>query len=292
MKVFIDGSYFSKEDAKISVFDHGLLYGDGIFEGIRIYNGKAFLLKEHIDRLFDCAKFTMLNIPYSKTEMIDLVKESIIQNDKNKISDSGYIRLLITRGSGDLGLDPAKCSKVSVIIITDKISLYPEEYYSKGISIITSSIRRNSADSCDPRAKSLNYLNNILAKMEAKNAGCLEALLLNHNGYVAECTADNIFIIKNNILMTPDVSCGALEGITRNTVIDIAVSEKIKVEQKNLTLFDIYTADECFITGSGAEIMPVTSVDKRIIKNGTPGPITLNLLDLFREFINNYNYEK
>ncbi len=291
MKIFIDGVYYPKEDAKISVFDHGLLYGDGIFEGIRIYNGKAFLLEDHLIRLFNCAKALMLEIPYSKKELSNIIKDSIAQNNLGKPSDTGYIRLVITRGVGDLGLDPAKCSKTSIIIITNQISLYPAENYSKGIALITSSVRRNSADSLDPKIKSLNYLNNILAKMEAKNAGCLEALILNHNGFVAECTADNIFIINNKTLMTPDTSCGSLAGITRDTVIKIAEKENIPVQQKNITLFDVYTADECFITGSGAEIMPVVSVDKRIIGDGIPGSMSLSLLEKFHNFTQNYNYE-
>ncbi len=290
MKVFIDGRYYSKEDAKISVFDHGLLYGDGVFEGIRIYNGKAFLLEEHLTRLFNCAKVIMLAIPYNKNELAEIIKDSIAQNDLNKNSDTGYIRLVVTRGVGDLGLDPAKCAKASVIIITNQITLYPAENYSKGIAIITSSVRRNPADSIDPKIKSLNYLNNILAKIEAKNAGCLEALILNHNGFVAECTADNIFIFANGILMTPDPGCGSLEGITRDTVMKIAAKENITVQQKNLTLYDIYTADECFITGSGAEIMPVVSVDKRVIGNGIPGEKTLYLLEKFRFFAKNSKF--
>ena len=291
MKIYIDGNYYSKDEAKISVFDHGLLYGDGIFEGIRIYNGKAFMLKAHIKRLFECAKAIMLQIPHSAEELTDIVKESIQKNDMHKDGSTGYIRLIITRGPGDLGLDPAKCEKAGVIIITGQITLYPAEYYSKGIKIITSSVRRNSADSIDPKIKSLNYLNNILAKIEAKNSGCLEAIILNKNGYVAECTGDNIFIIKNGILHTPDISNGALNGITRDSILKIAKKSGIETREGNLTLFDIYNADECFLTGSGAEIMPVTEVDSRIIENGLPGEITLKLLDDYRKMVNEFTYE-
>ena len=278
MKIYIDGNYYDKEDAKISVFDHGLLYGDGIFEGLRIYNNKVFKLKEHIKRLYMSAKAINLDIGMSLQEMEDTVNECVKKNNK----ENGYIRLLVTRGTGDLGIDPAKCKKASVIIITADISLYPEEYYEKGISIITSSTRRMPADCLDPRIKSLNYLNNIMAKLEATQAGCLEAVMLNKEGFVTECSADNIFVIKEGKIISPKSYNGSLEGITRETVFDIAESLSIECGEDTLTRYDLYNADECFITGTGAEIMPVTAVDSRKIGSGIPGKITRMLIKKFK----------
>jgi branched-chain amino acid aminotransferase len=278
MKVYIDGKFYEQDEAKISVFDHGLLYGDGVFEGIRFYNNRIFKPEEHIERLFASAKAILLEIPLSKEEISDLLKECIRVNKKI----NGYIRLLITRGPGDLGLNPYLCKKASVIIITGDIQLYPEEYYKKGISIISSSVRRISPSQFDARIKSLNYLNNILAKIEAIQAGCMEAVMLSSEGYVAECTGDNIFIIKKNVLFTPGSTDSILEGITRNTVMELA--EKIRLPSKaaKLTQYDLYTSDECFLTGTGAELMPVTKIDNRMIGNGTAGDWTLKLLKEFQ----------
>ncbi len=281
MKIYIDGNYYDKENAKVSVFDHGLLYGDGIFEGLRIYNNKVFKLKEHIKRLYMSAKGINLDIGMSPDEMEDTVNECVKKNNK----ENGYIRLLVTRGIGDLGIDPAKCKKVSIIIITADISLYPKEYYEKGISIITSSTRRIPADCLDPRIKSLNYLNNIMAKLEAKQAGCLEAVMLNKEGFVAECSADNIFIIKEGKIISPKSYNGSLEGITRETVFEIAEALSIECREDALTKYDLYNADECFITGTGAEIMPVTAVDSRKIGNGIPGKSTKMLIEEFKSVI-------
>ena len=270
MKIYIDGSYYSEQDAKVSVFDHGLLYGDGIFEGIRIYHGRVFKLKEHIDRLFASAKAILLNIPMSHA---DLMKATVDTCRENNLKD-GYIRLLVTRGVGNLGLNPNKCKTPSVIIIADKIQLYPKEYYDNGLVIITVPTTRNLHSALNPAIKSLNYLNNILAKIEANNAGCEEAIMLNSEGYVAECTGDNVFILKNGQMFTPPLSAGALYGITRNTVIDLARAAGIEVTEPNLTRYDLFNADECFLTGTGAEIVPVVKIDGRVIGDGKPGKIT------------------
>lgn len=270
MKIFVDGSYYSEQDAKVSVFDHGLLYGDGIFEGIRIYHGRVFKLKEHIDRLFASAKAILLNIPMSHAE---LMKATVDTCRENKLQD-GYIRLLVTRGVGNLGLNPNKCKKPSVIIIADKIQLYPKEYYENGLQIVTVPTTRNLHSALNPAIKSLNYLNNILAKIEANNAGCEEAIMLNSEGFVAECTGDNVFIIKNGQIFTPPLSAGALYGITRNTVIELAQCAGIKVSEPNLTRYDLFNADECFLTGTGAEIVPVVKIDGRVIGDGKPGKTT------------------
>jgi branched-chain amino acid aminotransferase len=281
MKIYIDGKYYDRSEAKISVFDHGLLYGDGVFEGIRIYNGKVFRLKEHVERLYQSAKAILLDIPINRTEMENAVIDAVLENAKI----DGYIRLVVTRGEGPLGLDPAQCAKPLVIIIVGDIQLYPQEYYEKGISVVTAASRRMPADSLDPRVKSLNYLNNIMAKVEAKQAGCLEAVLLNHEGYVTECTADNIFIVKDGTLHTPAPHYGALDGITRMTVLNLAPSCDVESRETALTRYDLYTADECFMTGTGAEIMPVTMIDGRLIGAGGPGPVTKKLINGFRDFI-------
>lgn len=277
MKIFIDGKYYAEKDAKVSVFDHGLLYGDGIFEGIRIYHGRVFKLKEHIDRLFYSAKAILLNIPMTHAE---LMKATVETCRKNKLRD-GYIRLVVTRGVGNLGLNPNKCKVASVIIIADKIQLYPKEYYEKGLVIITVPTTRNLHSALNPAIKSLNYLNNILAKIEANNAGCEEAIMLNSEGFVAECTGDNVFIVKNGELLTPPLSAGALYGITRGTVMELAREQGIKVSEPTLTRYDLFNADECFLTGTGAEIVPVVKIDGRVIGNGKPGKLTRMLEDKY-----------
>ena len=274
MKIFIDGKYCSEREAKISVFDHGLLYGDGIFEGIRAYNGRVFKLKEHIDRLFCSARAILLDIPLSHAKVMAAVVETC---RKNKIRD-GYIRLVVTRGIGTLGLNPNRCKNPSLIIIAGKIQLYPPELYQKGMEIITVPTVRNLHSALNPAIKSLNYLNNILAKIEANNAGCEEAIMLNAEGYVAECTGDNLFIVKGDELLTPPLSAGALYGITRRVVMEIATESGLKVSEPNLTRYDLFNADECFLTGSGAELVPVVKIDGRTIGSGKPGPVTQKLV--------------
>jgi len=273
MKVYIDGKFCDEAAAKISVFDHGLLYGDGIFEGIRAYHGRVFKLKEHIDRLFASAKAILLTIPIGHAELIKAVVETC---RRNKLRE-GYIRLLVTRGVGTLGLNPNRCSNPSVIIIAGKIQLYPPEVYKKGMDIVTVPTTRNLHSALNPAIKSLNYLNNVLAKIEASNAGCEEAVMLNAEGFVAECTGDNLFIVKAGRLYTPPLSAGALYGITRQTVIDIAVESGMNVTEPNLTRYDLFNADECFLTGTGAEVVPVVKVDGRVVGTGKPGPVTQRL---------------
>ncbi|HHV62787.1 MAG TPA: branched-chain-amino-acid transaminase [Firmicutes bacterium] len=276
--IYIDGSFYPKAEAKISVFDHGYLYGDGVFEGIRAYNGRVFKCREHIDRLYNSAKAIALEIPMSKEELTEAMLETI---RRNELRDC-YIRLVVSRGAGDLGLSPTKCPRPTIVIIADSISLYPDEMYENGMSIITSSVRRNSPASIDPQIKSLNYLNNILAKIEANNAGVPEALLLNEHGLVCECTGDNIFIVKNGIVMTPPIYVGALDGITRQSVIDICSRLGIPFQEREITLFNVYGADECFLTGTAAELIAVTKVDGRVIGSGKCGPVTARLLEEFR----------
>ena len=278
MKVYIDGQYYDEKDAKISVFDHGLLYGDGIFEGIRAYNGRVFKLKEHIDRLFYSAKAILLNVPLSHEQVCRAVVETCRQNS---IRD-GYIRLVVTRGVGGLGLNPNKCKHPSVIVIADKIQLYPVEMYERGLEIITVPTVRNLHSAVNPAIKSLNYLNNILAKIEANLGGCEEAIMLNAQGYVAECTGDNVFILKHGKMFTPPLSAGALYGITRSVVIDLARESGIEVSEPDLTRYDLFNADECFLTGTGAEIVPVVKIDGRVIGDGKPGPITKKLVEKYR----------
>ena len=278
-KVYINGELFDKEQAKISVYDHGLLYGDGVFEGIRSYSGKVFRLKEHLDRLWDSAKAIWLEIPGSKEQMAKAIEETLALNG----IEDGYIRVVVTRGCGTLGLDPDKCSNPQVIIITDHIALYPDEVYEKGLEIITVSTARNHPAALNPRIKSLNYLNNILAKIEGKQAGCEEALMLNHKGEVAECTGDNLFLARNGTLLTPPNDAGILEGITRDAVIDLAREAEIEVREVSLTKHDVYIADECFLTGTAAEVVSVVKVDDRTIGDGTPGPITRDLAQRFRK---------
>ncbi len=279
LKVYINGEYFEKEQAKVSVFDHGLLYGDGVFEGIRSYDRLVFKLKEHIDRLYESSQGIMLTIPLSKEEMIKAVVATLKLNEL----DNAYIRLVVTRGIGDLGLDPRKCKNASVVIITDNIKLYPEKMYKEGLTIITVPTPRNIPEALNPQIKSLNYLNNILAKIEALNSGYEEALMFTAHGYVAECTGDNIFIIKDNFLITPPAFLGILKGITRACVMDIAKKSSMTVKEEVITRHNIYTADECFLTGTAAEIIPVVGVDKRVIGDGKPGKLTLGLMKEFRK---------
>ncbi|MDD5729873.1 MAG: branched-chain-amino-acid transaminase [Candidatus Omnitrophica bacterium] len=280
MKIYINGKFYEKNEAKISVFDHGLLYGDGVFEGIRAYGRLVFKLDEHIDRLYESAHSIMLKIPLTKKEMVSEVIKTL---KANKLNDA-YIRLVITRGEGDLGLDPRKCTgKAGVIIIADKIALYPEDLYKRGLDIITVPTIRNLPEAVNPQIKSLNYLNNILAKIEANNAGCNEAIMLDSLGYVAECTGDNIFIVKNNHLYTPPQCMGTLRGITRDSVLEIARKSKILVHEHVLTRHEVFISDECFLTGTAAEIIPVVKVDGRVIGGGKPGKLTLTLMKKFKE---------
>ncbi len=278
LKVYINGKLYDKDEARISVYDHGLLYGDGVFEGIRSYGGKVFRLEQHLDRLWNSAKAIWLEIPMTRAQMAQAIQDTL---QVNGIQD-GYIRVVVTRGVGTLGLDPNRCSNPQVIIITDHIALYPEEYYRDGLSIITVSTIRNHPAALSPRIKSLNYLNNILAKIEGLEAGCIEALMLNHKGEVAECTGDNIFIVRNGRLLTPPNEAGILEGITRDAVIGLAREAGLEVVEVPLTKHDVYIADECFLTGTAAEIVPVVKVDSRTIGTGKPGPITRDLMDRFR----------
>ncbi|MBN1588659.1 MAG: branched-chain-amino-acid transaminase [Pirellulales bacterium] len=279
VKVYINGKLVDREDAKISVFDHGLLYGDGVFEGIRSYGGRVFRLAEHIDRLWDSAKAIWLEIPCSKEEMTLAVEETLAANGLR----DGYIRLIVTRGEGTLGLDPNRCANPQIIIIADRIALYPDEFYENGLEIVTVSTLRNHPAALNPRIKSLNYLNNILAKIEGLQAGCIEALMLNHKGEVSECTGDNLFLVRGGRLLTPPNEAGILEGITRDVVIDLAEQSGIDVREVPLTKHDVYIADECFLTGTAAEVVPVVKVDSRPIGDGRPGPITRNLMTLFKK---------
>ncbi len=277
LKIYIDGQHYSKNDARISVFDHGFLYGDGVFEGIRAYNGRVFRLTEHIDRLYDSAKAILLNIPVSKEEMETIVLDTLRINNLRE----SYIRLVVSRGVGDLGLDPRKCPKASIICIAASITLYPKEYYEEGLKIVTVATRRNIPEAVNPRIKSLNYLNNILAKMEATRQGAIEAIMLNQDGYVAECTGDNLFIVKNGELITPPSYIGALEGITKDAVMEIARVLNVPVSEKVFTRYEVYTADECFLTGTAAEVIPVTEVDGRTIGNGKVGEVTIKLKEAY-----------
>jgi len=276
-KIYIAGKLVPQEDAKISVFDHGLLYSDGVFEGLRSYSGKVFRLQAHVERLYNSAKAIWLTIPLSPKQMSDAISDTVRAND---IVD-GYIRAIVTRGAGSLGLDPNKCSNPQVIIIADAISLYPPELYENGLEIVTVSVMRTHPAALNPRIKSLNYLNNILAKIEGLQAGCIEALMLNHKGEIAECTGDNIFLVRKGVLYTPPIDAGILEGVTRDAVIELAQQAGIEVREVPLTKHDVYIADEVFLTGTAAEVIPVVKVDSRTIGSGKPGPMTLDLKKRF-----------
>lgn len=283
MEIWMDGEFVPREQASVSVFDHGLLYGDGVFEGIRAYNGKVFKLKEHVERLYRSATVIDLDIPMSQDEMSQAVLEACRRND----IESGYVRLVVTRGVGDLGLDPDKCEDPTVFIIAADIELYPEEVYEQGLELVSVPTRRNLNEALNPRVKSLNYLNNIMAKMEAKNAGAPEGIMLNQEGYVVECTGDNLFIVEQDgqVIRTTPPYQGALEGITRQTLIDLARDQGHEVREEPLNRYDLYVAEECFVTGTAAEALPVIKIDDRQIGDGTPGPVVRGLIDDFRTFV-------
>lgn len=281
MQIYIDGKFCSKEEATISVFDHGLLYGDGIFEGVRFYGKKLFCLEAHVKRLYQSAKALQLTIPLESEKLQKTIHECVERND---LAD-GYIRIVVTRGKGSLGLSPKSCSQASLIIIVGEIALYSPEAYETGLSIITCATRRMTHGALSPQIKSLNYLNNILAKQETLRAGVEEGLMLNEQGFVSECTADNIFIVREEKVVTPSLDAGALAGITRSVVIDLARSLGLKVEEALLTCYDIYTADECFLTGTAAEIIPVVKLDEKSIGAGVPGPVTKRLIQTFKALV-------
>ncbi len=278
-RIYIDGKFYAEADAKVSVFDHGLLYGDGVFEGIRFYDGRVFRLEEHLERLWDSAKSICLEVPISLSEMTEALLETIRQNDLR----DGYIRLILTRGVGNLGLNPAQCKRPSVIIIAATIALYSAEVYRKGLTVVTCATRRTNPASLNPAVKSLNYLNNVMARIEANLAGADEALMLNDQGNVAECTADNVFLIKHGQVFTPPISAGALRGITRGVVFQIAAELGIKITETDITRHDVFVADECFLTGTAAEVIPVIKADGRVIGTGQPGPIGTRMIARFRE---------
>lgn len=280
LQIYIDGKLLPKEEAKISVYDHGLLYGDGVFEGMRIYGGKVFKLQEHVERLWESAKAICLEIPMTPADMVAAVNQTV---EANKENSPNYVRLVVTRGAGYLGLSPAKTENPQVIIIVDEIELYTEEKYEKGLEIITASTIRNHPAALSPRIKSLNYLNNILAKIECIRAGYSEALMLNHKGEVAECTGDNVFLVKQGELYTPPLDAGLLAGITRAVIIDLAKQAARQVHEVPLTRHDVYVADECFLTGSAAEVVPVVKVDYRTIGDGKPGEVTIALQEAYHE---------
>jgi len=279
MKVYLNGKFVDEVHAKVSVFDHGLLYGDGVFEGIRSYDGLIFKLREHIDRLFESAHTIMLKIPMSKDALIGVVKQSL---RVNKLHDA-YIRLVVTRGVGDLGLDPRKCKQPTVFVIADKIQLYPRQLYERGLALITVATQRNVPEALNPQIKSLNYLNNILAKIEAINAGYEEAIMLSPSGYVTECTGENIFFVKGKQLVTPPPYIGVLRGITRRTVMELGVRQRLDVREELVTRHDLFNADEVFLTGTAAEIVPVVKIDGRVVGTGKPGPVTKKLQQGFRQ---------
>ena len=278
--VWLNGQLVEREKAAISGFDHGILYGDGVFEGIRFYDRKVFKLDEHINRLFNSAKIIMLDIPYSKDE----IKKAILLCCRESGLSDGYIRPVVTRGAGALGLAPWRCSNPSMFIIVDTLQLYPKEFYDNGMPIVTVATRRNIPEALNPMIKSLNYLNNIMAKIEAKNAGAEEAIMLNNDGYVAECTGDNIFIIRNNFIYTPPVSAGSLPGITMGAVVQLAADMGVKTVEKLFTRAEMYISDECFLTGTAAEVVPVIQIDGRVIGDGKPGVLTRKLVAAFHDY--------
>lgn len=282
MKIWLDGKLVDESEAKLSVFDHGLLYGDGVFEGIRIYNNRVFRLEEHVRRLFDSARAIILSMPWTQEDVCRFTCETVAANGLK----DGYIRLVVTRGAGELGLNPYLCPKPSMFIIASTIKLYPEEMYRDGLAIITCATRRPAPAALMPQVKSLNYLNNVMAKVEAIQAGALEAVMLNEQGYVAECTGDNLFLIKNGTMFTPLISDGALDGITRAVIIELAAGLGVPVVERSLTRYDIFTADECFLTGTAAEVIPVVALDRRVIGCGKPGPLTARFLEAFHELAN------
>lgn len=279
MKIYLNGDYVEKEDAKVSVFDHGLLYGDGVFEGIRLYDGCVFKLDEHLERLEYSAKAILMDLPLTRNELSDAVCETCRRNELR----NGYVRLVVTRGPGHLGLSPDGCGPSNVIIIADEIQLYPEEYYENGLKIISVPTRRINSSALPPAIKSLNYLNNILAKIEAKRVGFQEALMLNDKGEIAECTGDNVFILSKGVLFTPPLDAGSLRGITRAVVIDLAAELNVPYREQALTRYDLWTADECFLTGTAAEVIPCVEVDHRPVGNGKPGEITRRFISAFRD---------
>ena len=281
LTIYVDGKFVPESEAKVSVFDHGLLYGDGIFEGIRFYNGRVFRLEEHLDRLWDSARSICLEIPISREEMTEALLETIRRNGLR----DGYIRQIVTRGVGNLGLNPLQCKRPSIIIIAATIALYPEEVYRNGLTIVTCATRRMNAAALNPAVKSLNYLNNVMARIEANLAGADEALMLNEAGNVAECTADNVFIIKKGQIFTPPISAGALRGITRGVVFEIAAEFGMKISEIDITRHDVFVADECFLTGTAAELIPVIKADGRLIGTGKPGPISARMIERFRELV-------
>jgi branched-chain amino acid aminotransferase len=279
MQVYVNGQCVSAADASVSVFDHGFLYGDGVFEGIRVYDGTIFRLRQHIERLYQSAQCLMLTIPMTPEAMCDAIVETV----RRRGLPSQYLRVVVSRGAGDLGLDPRRCATPTVIIIADTIALYPEPFYTDGLTLVTAATRRSPGWALDPRIKSLNYLNNIMAKIEAQQAGAVEAVMLNAEGYVAECTADNLFVMRQGRLLTPCVAAGALQGVTRDSVLEIAAQAGLEPAEAFLTRYDLYTADECFMTGTGAEIVPVVRIDGRQIGAGAPGPVTAHLRAAFAD---------
>ena len=281
LQIFIDGQFYSRGEAKISVFDHGLLYGDGVFEGIRFYNDRVFRLEQHIDRLFDSAKAIHLTIPATREEVCEMTLATIRENDLH----DGYIRLVVTRGIGELGLSPYKCERASIIVIASTISLYPAEKYEKGLILATCATRRPNHDALSPAVKSLNYLSNVMAKVEAMASGAEEGVMLNGAGYVAECTGDNIFVVKNGVVYTPTVASGSLYGITRGVVMELVAEAGLELREVEMARYDLYTADELFLTGTAAEVVPVAEYDKRLIGTGEPGPITRQLIERFRNLV-------
>ncbi|MDN9012521.1 branched-chain-amino-acid transaminase [Brevibacillus laterosporus] len=279
--IYLNGEFVEKENAKISVYDHGFLYGDGIFEGIRVYNGNIFRLQEHIERLYESALSIMLVIPMKIEEMMDAVVETV---RKNELRDA-YIRLVISRGDGDLGLDPRSCKRANIVIIVEQLRLFPQELYETGLKIVTVPTRRNKPDALNPKIKSLNYLNNVMVRMEASMAGVSEALMLNSEGYVTEGSGDNIFLVKKGVIYTPPTYLGALDGITRQAIMDIARELGYVVKEEPFTRHDVYIADEVFLTGTAAEVISVSEVDARVIRDGKPGPVTKQLLEEFRRYV-------